>query len=147
MAIAYFTTWTTYGTWLPGDERGWYQPQRGFGDPDAVRSQMASLRMSESTIVLETEQRKLVEKVVADHCRIRDWFLHAVDCRTNHVHVVVTANVPIDRPREQFKSWATRRIRALDPSRHHWWTERGWNVYLDDDADLQAAITYVREGQ
>ena len=21
--LAYFLTWTTYGTWLPGDERGW----------------------------------------------------------------------------------------------------------------------------
>jgi hypothetical protein len=25
--IAYFLTWTTYGTWLPGDERGWYAKQ------------------------------------------------------------------------------------------------------------------------
>jgi hypothetical protein len=24
-ALAYFLTWTTYGTWLPGDERGWVQ--------------------------------------------------------------------------------------------------------------------------
>jgi hypothetical protein len=22
MAIAFFSTWTTYGTWLPGDQRG-----------------------------------------------------------------------------------------------------------------------------
>jgi hypothetical protein len=21
--LAYFLTWTTYGSWLPGDERGW----------------------------------------------------------------------------------------------------------------------------
>ncbi len=21
--LAYFLTWSTYGTWLPGDERGW----------------------------------------------------------------------------------------------------------------------------
>jgi hypothetical protein len=23
--IAYHLTWTTYGTWLPGDSRGWVQ--------------------------------------------------------------------------------------------------------------------------
>ena len=23
--LAYFLTWTTYGTWLPGDERGWIE--------------------------------------------------------------------------------------------------------------------------
>jgi hypothetical protein len=23
--LAYFLTWTTYGSWLPGDERGWVE--------------------------------------------------------------------------------------------------------------------------
>ena len=23
--LAYFLTWTTYGTWLPGDGRGWVE--------------------------------------------------------------------------------------------------------------------------
>jgi hypothetical protein len=28
--IGYFLTWVTYGTWLPGDARGWVQlEQRG----------------------------------------------------------------------------------------------------------------------
>jgi hypothetical protein len=27
--LAYFLTWATYGTWLPGDERGWIQYHRG----------------------------------------------------------------------------------------------------------------------
>ncbi|HEX3998701.1 MAG TPA: hypothetical protein VHX65_09150 [Pirellulales bacterium] len=25
MAIAFFSAWTTYGTWLPGDARGWWE--------------------------------------------------------------------------------------------------------------------------
>ena len=25
--LAYFLTWPTYGTWLPGDERGWVEYQ------------------------------------------------------------------------------------------------------------------------
>jgi hypothetical protein len=28
--LAYFLTWTTYGTWLPGDERGWCKRTKGF---------------------------------------------------------------------------------------------------------------------
>ena len=37
MAIAFFATWTTCGTWLPGDPRGWYQAGRGLREPDAMR--------------------------------------------------------------------------------------------------------------
>jgi hypothetical protein len=37
MAIAFFSTWTTYGTWLPGDPRSWYQRGRGLREPDALR--------------------------------------------------------------------------------------------------------------
>jgi hypothetical protein len=37
--------------------------------------------------------------------------LHAVNCRSNHVHVVVTANRDPDEVREQFKAWCTRRLK------------------------------------
>ncbi len=32
--LGYFLTWVTYGTWLPGDERGWVEYQRGWKLPD-----------------------------------------------------------------------------------------------------------------
>jgi hypothetical protein len=28
--LAYFLAWSTYGTWLPGDERGWVEYARGW---------------------------------------------------------------------------------------------------------------------
>jgi hypothetical protein len=31
--LAYFLTWTTYGTWLPGDERGWVERPGQFRPP------------------------------------------------------------------------------------------------------------------
>ena len=30
--LAFFLTWTTYGSWLPGDERGWVE-KPGHPDP------------------------------------------------------------------------------------------------------------------
>ncbi len=148
MAIAYFSTWTTYGTWLPGDERGWFAPGQGLADPDALRRWMASLCMAETSVSLDLSRRSLVQAVIADHCRLRGWSLHAVNCRTNHVHVVVFApGEPIARPREQFKSWTTRKLKADCPSRHNWWTERGWDAYLDNDRALHDAVAYVLEGQ
>jgi hypothetical protein len=91
MAIAFFSTWTTYGTWLPGDQRGWYRAGRGLQEPDAMRRLEAALLMTESALTLDAEQRRVVEKTIADHCMIRKWTLRGVNCRSNHVHVAVTA--------------------------------------------------------
>lgn len=148
MAIAYFSTWTTYGTWLPGDERNWFRSGSGIQGPDLARQFEAALCMKDDAVVLNGEQRLLIERTIADHCRIRHWLLHAVNCRTNHVHVVVTAvKVPLETPREQFKSWCTRRLREQFNLAQTIWTERGWDEYVDGDDHLLNAIRYVREGQ
>jgi hypothetical protein len=39
--LAYFPTWTTYGAWLPGDERGWVEKPGHFRAPDAQRQEAA----------------------------------------------------------------------------------------------------------
>ena len=155
MAIAYFSTWTTYGTWLPGDARGWFQRGTGVRGPDLWRKSLASLFMSEDALTLDAEQRLLVESVIRKHCEIRKWELHAVSCRSNHVHVVVSAmDRAIEIPREQFKSWSTRRLKELELKRDslrtprlHWWADRGWDVYIDTDQDLGEVVEYVAEGQ
>jgi hypothetical protein len=155
MAIAFFHTWTTYGTWLPGDERGWFKRGRGLQTPDARRRFEAALLMAEDALFLDDGQRRLVEQTIREHCRIRKWTLHAVNCRTNHVHVVVTANRAPDEVREQFKAWCTRKLKEQQCCiqvggvllRQHWWTERGWDDYIDDEVELALAIAYVLYGQ
>src|SRR5438105_11831429 len=77
--LAYFLTWPTYGTWLPGDERGWVQYRHGMQRPDPIREREASARMTEDACRLDHDQRRLVEATIADHCRIRGWTLSAVN--------------------------------------------------------------------
>jgi len=103
--LAYFLTWTTYGTWLPGDERGWVLKGKGFQLPNLETKQLAADRMTEPPCTLNDPQREIVEETVRDHCTIRNWKLHAVNARTNHVHVVVTANSAPKTVRDQFKDW------------------------------------------
>ncbi len=33
--VGVFITWTTYGTWLPGDARGWRAKVGGYQLPDS----------------------------------------------------------------------------------------------------------------
>jgi REP element-mobilizing transposase RayT len=159
--LAYFLTWSTYGTWLPGDERGWIEYRRGWQIPNAARELEAEAQMTEDACVLSPEQRQIVEATIAEHCRIRNWVLHAVNCRSNHLHVVVTApGYHPDVVREQFKAWCTRRLKEhaqttnTNPTgkrkiavRQQWWAERGSKRYINDPDSLEAAILYVRDGQ
>jgi REP element-mobilizing transposase RayT len=156
--LAYFLTWPTYGTWLPGDERGWVEYRQGWKPPDPIRKLEAEARMTEDACILDTEQRRLVEQTIADHCRIRGWHLHAVNCRRNHLHVVVSAPVTPKQVQVQFKAWCTRRLKELErkrrgaggqglPLREQWWAERGSRRFLNDDESLTEAILYVRDYQ
>src|SRR5260370_21505381 len=73
--LAFFLTWPTYGTWLPGDERGWVRRGIGFQLPDPIRKLEAEARMTEHACMLDEEQPRPVQKTIADHCRIRGWGL------------------------------------------------------------------------
>ncbi len=155
--LAYHITWTTYGTWLPGDARGWVKKgEWHVHPPDPERERDARERMVESAVVLTEEQRALVEQTVRDHCRIRGWALHAVNARTNHVHVVVTADRDPDEVRDQFKAWCSRKLSdaaglteavAKKAGRRHWFTEGGDKERIEDEEYLENAIRYVLEGQ
>src|SRR5437016_205422 len=94
LPIACHLTWHTYGTWLPGDERGWVDRrkpdvQAGSGGLERYAKSMLVQEM----VVLSLEQRRLVGRVIRQHCRIRGWRLHALNVLRTHVHLVITADV------------------------------------------------------
>jgi REP element-mobilizing transposase RayT len=147
--VGYFLTWVTYGTWLPGDSRGWVKYRAGWQLPDPIRECEAKALMAENACILTREQRRAVEAQIDETCAQRSWTLHAVNCRSNHVHVVVTADMADpDKIRVDLKAWSARALKtAFGGERENWWAERGSIHYLNSDDDLEAAILYVRDGQ
>ena len=133
--LAYHLTWTTYGTWLHGDRRG--RVKNGvfeIKNADVEREEEARSRMKEPVVVLSEDQRLLVEKTIRDHCEIRGWTLHALNVRTNHVHIVVSANRSPDEVMNQLKAWTSRTLSdqaelttkpGSKAGRRKWWTEHG----------------------
>jgi REP element-mobilizing transposase RayT len=155
--LAYFITWTTYGTWLPGDFRGWIKKNlNGIQKPSLKLQQESRARMAEDAIELTISQRAIVEKTIHDHCTIRNWRLHAVNARTNHVHIIVTAGRDPDEVMNQLKAWCSRKLSdaaglttpvAKKAGRRHWFTEDGDKQRIDNEEFLRKAIKYVLEGQ
>ena len=111
--------------------------------------------MTEDACRLDKVQRELVESTIARHCEIRHWELHAVNCRSNHVHVVVSANLSPKEIQRQFKMWCTMRLKESlraaripeEQIRENWWAERGSRRWINHETSLEAAVVYVKDGQ
>ena len=147
--VAYFITWTTFGTWLPGDERGWQKwGVGGIQPPNEIFREAARSKLKEAEFALSVQDRKIVELTIEKHCEIRNWTLHQVNARSNHVHVIVTA--PGFNPkavRDQFKAWCTRKLKASHSNRQRFWTEGASCRYIQHEEDLDAAIEYAGDAQ
>jgi REP element-mobilizing transposase RayT len=128
----------------------------GIKPPDPKRERDARERMVESAVVLTEDQRAVLEKTIRDHCQIRGWLLHALNARSNHVLVVVTADRDADEVMNQFNAWCSRKLSdaaglvgkvAKKAGRRHWFTEGGNKELMDTEEYLANAITYVMERQ
>ena len=147
--ITYLITWTTYGTWLPGDARGWRKADQGPRQPQPLLEEWCRTRLAENPVLLNEAQRLRVESVCRKHAEIRGWELHAVSVRSNHVHLVVTADKPAKIVRDQFKANATRVLREPPDAvtNESIWTKGGDCEVVDGEESLHRVLEYVTEAQ
>ncbi len=140
--------WPTYGTWLPGDERGWNQrgdpvrrpPNRGLAAWSAAQLRWPPL-------YLDRAQREVVAAAFADACARNGWVLHEQAVQTAHVHVVVEADVDASAVRGVLKRAATRALRRRWPSLEgrELWAGSGWTRTLGAFVDGDRAVDYARD--
>lgn len=148
--LAFFLTWTVYGTFLQGDIRWWRKKRQGSTPPQPALEQWHRDRLKHEVVLLDENHRAIVNSQIAKHCQHRSWHLWVANARTNHVHVVVTAkNYSGNRVRDQLKANCTGALRKNAPifvDRPIWTTGGDWQCLNDDDS-LQEAIEYADEGQ
>src|SRR5262245_48963559 len=104
-AFALHITWTCYGTWLPGDSRGYVSntllPDGSFrekvnapgmpctADDDYTR-QRARDRQKWPTVLLSQELAHAAAAALVAAARKRDWRILRAALMANHIHVVIT---------------------------------------------------------
>ncbi len=155
-------TWTTYGTWLPGDDRGFVSNVREGDGPEVRHNTPGATpeakvrglvidsreRMLGPTVYLNAAQAGVVLEQLHETARYRGWELAAVAVMANHLHLVV--GVPGDPEPDtllrDFKSYASRRLNAVvaKPASGTWWTQSGSRRKLPNDTAVQAAVEYVK---
>ena|SRR6516165_7685886 len=155
-------TWTTYGTWLPGDERGFVSPVRTGSGPERRHNQPGTPYDADMPGLQEAARRQLkcapiylgafhAARLLAqfqETARYRDWLLVAVAIMRSHVHLLVGVNGDPE-PEEvlaDFKSYGSRSLNRhwTKPASGTWWTQSGSKRKLPNEAAVRAAVEYVR---
>lgn len=148
--LAFFITWTVYGAWLQGDDRGWRRYQGGHENPQPLLSAWRRERLLHPVALLNKNHRQVVVDEITNHCRRRRWKLWVANARSNHVHVVLTANRhPGSKVRDQLKANCTRGLRENDKlflDRPVWSRGGDWKCVNTDD-DLATVVRYASEVQ
>ena len=155
MPLAHFITFSTYGTWLHGADKGEGSVDRDhnvygseFIPADKDREEYAGHRMTELPYVLHETARRVVCDAIVAICNEKGWKLEAVHVRTNHVHTVVSADRDPERTMNDFKARASRELNKLGvDSQIKRWTRHGSTRHLYTELSVAEAIVYVLDEQ
>jgi len=157
----WFLTWTTYGTWLPGDQRGFVSDvesddgttirhnvpgtEYDANMPD-LEAHAASLLKADSVRLSKVQAELLLDQLL-ETADFRQWTLFAVSIMANHCHVVV--GVPGDPDPEKLlgdlKSYGSRILNRTGHTVPHdkRWTKSGSKRKLPDDQAVLNTIQYT----
>jgi len=142
--LGYMITWTTYGTWLQGDERGYVK--NGQTHPgNKVLLQRNKKSQSKDMVKLSRNQQKVVRKAIIEEAELQDQRIYALSVQSNHVHIVVKyTRQPISKIVAYYKKSA--RL-ALKTTGHNdkLWTKGYDKRFCFDMAALEQRIKYVQD--
>ena len=149
--IAYLLTFRTYGSWLHGDER--WSINRNVQDnfrsravpPNKPLHDAMAEELGQPPFLLDALQRTCVKEAIVEVCDNRGYLLRGVNVRSNHAHSVVSAAKKPEPIANEFKAYATRRLRRefLVDSSNKIWSRGASTRYLWKPRHVEAAVDYV----
>ena len=109
--IGYMVTFTTYGTYLQGNKRGYVEDGEILGESEGLREANKKAQ-TDRRFVLETKGQETVRKAILDEAEILKQKIYAIKAAVTHVHIVVGANDElIETTVARYKRAATKALR------------------------------------
>ena len=158
-SFAWLITWTTYGTWLPGDPRGNVSPvlladrryekrknmpgiEWAAGD-ERTRNRAKALQQFE-TAFLSADDAYAVAESIAEAAAKRNWLIVRGAVMAAHVHVVVRdGGADSSAISRVLKGVSQARLSERLGSSRRWWTHGGSERGLRGAEAITAALEYV----
>ena len=140
--VGYMLTWTTYGSWLQGDERGYVKQGRVLrGDKRLVA--LCEKLQKGKTVKLRDSEEDIVRRAILDEAQHSGRKVQALAVCSNHVHLVLRYSPePVGRTVSRFKNVASAALRRHGRAGRVW--TRGFDKrFCFDSDDLARRIQYV----
>ena len=142
--LGYLLTWTTYGSWLQGDERGYVKDGEVRGENVAIKRDCQK-KLRGGAVRLDKIERAVVREGVLGAREKFGQKILAIAVCSSHVHVVCEyVDVPIGAVVGYYKN-AGRTALKRTGFQGRLWT-RGYDKrFCFDEAALAERVRYVRE--
>ncbi len=140
--VGYMVTWTTYGTWLQGDKRGYVRAGQTL--PADTGLEEANKKQQKSEVLrLTSAQKRVVEDAVVKEARRFGQEILALAVCSNHVHLVVSSgSESIENTVSRYKNVATCALKKTGLTKKIW--TRGFDKrFCFTDEELTQKIEYV----
>jgi REP element-mobilizing transposase RayT len=140
--LGYMVTWTTYGTWLQGDERQYVKDGRVL-PPNKAIAAVNRQALKKEPVRLSIDQRRIVEQAIRHKALQFTQQIYALAVCTNHVHLVAEyIPRPIGIVVQRYKACAVRALHKIGVQGRVW--TNGFDTrYCFDRGTLQRKINYV----
>ena len=137
-------TWTTYGTWLQGDERGYVKNGKTYPGNKALKKANESSQSAEAVLLSKTE-KQIVRQAVIKEAALHGQQIYALSVCSNHVHLVAGyIEKPISKIVAYYKKAA--RLALKSKGRGGKVCTRGYDKrFCFDDMALKQKIKYVQD--
>jgi REP element-mobilizing transposase RayT len=142
--IGFMATWTTYGTWLQGDKRGYVKNGTVLKANEELEKYNEELLKHEK-VRIPKNLRKTVKDAILKEAEEIGQKVYAIAVRSNHVHIVVESigrkcGYSVGR----LKKAATNELRMYGFSKKVW--SKGFDKrYCYNQHELKMKIKYVQK--
>jgi len=141
--LGYMVTWTTYGTWLQGEDKGYVKNGKVLGESRNLRKSNIE-RLSQKAVRLGAREKRVVREAILEKARQVGQRILAIAVHSNHVHIVLDYDERgVERLVSRYKNAAYFALRKNGFVGRLW--TRGYDKrYCFEEKALQDRIDYVQ---
>jgi len=144
--IGYMVTWTTYGTWLQGDKRGYVKDGKILQKNNALLQSNLKMLKNPAT-KFDTEHCAIVRRAILKKAQEIRQRIYAIAACSNHVHIVAErTNESIEKVVSYYKNAARIALRGKGFIGRVW--TKGFDKrFCFNQEELENKIKYVESHQ
>jgi hypothetical protein len=142
--LGYMLTWTTYGTWLQGERKGFVKDGEVRGENIAIKKDCEK-KLKQRPVWLGNKEKKIVREVIIEAAKRFKQKTFATAVYSNHIHIVCEyVAVPIGVIVGCYKN-AGRVALQNNGLKGKVWTSGYDRRFCFSESELKARIEYVNK--